>query len=428
MYASFIGKKLIERVGGKYKTAREFFDNVYFPLFFNHSNYLFWPGNSPFVQMKKGEKLETCDKKSKLDDLHYKVENEPPDASFAIGFGAMEIGKDGKPSTTSGAVTTLNLPFSKEDIYASWIGAGLGIGIEGGLILLIDKEEIMELLYEGWSKYRELLNETEALRGNQITTWNGQWLTFALNNKNYKRMQFSPIEIKKDSASIPTQSWIKFLFALAKRYPNEKLNTYVYTISQTNTTIGFIQINLPEVKYEIEMYDSLFGKTEALNAKAIEEVYNTELSFKYACQHGVIGLREIEPKGLKEYVNQNKQFSFKKYEEALINYNIYLSWVAAMLNNKNIIDAAEETAKALIEYEKTSTRGKKVETNNVNTLLESTTKRAFIENIIPLMKNDSINADFMNSLVMEVDKMQTDKFPYFLTLIKFKYAFLKEKN
>lgn len=31
-------------------------------------------------------------------------------------------------------------------------------------------------LFEGWRIYREYLERMQGLRGNQINTWNGQWL------------------------------------------------------------------------------------------------------------------------------------------------------------------------------------------------------------------------------------------------------------
>jgi hypothetical protein len=53
MIASTIGRTFLkaynEREGTHYK-AKEFFEEVYFDQFFNHSKYFFWPQNSPFVQ------------------------------------------------------------------------------------------------------------------------------------------------------------------------------------------------------------------------------------------------------------------------------------------------------------------------------------------------------------------------------------------
>ena len=431
MYTSIVGKKLIEIYNIREKTEvipKDFFDNIYFPLFYDHAKYLHWAINSPFVQEYKSTSPFNREQRAKkLTQLHDKITTKKPDASFALGFGAAD-----DTATTSGQITSLKLPISNDDIYSSWIGAGLGIGISGGLVILINKEEILEIIFEGWSKYREILNETKTLKGNQIETWNGQWLTFALNNKDYKRQHFAPIETKKEGAIIPTQSWIKVLFALARKFPNERLNTYVYSLGQTNTTIGFIQINLPEIKREIEMYDYLFGEIKDVGKKAIDEVYNVQYIFKTVCQNGVIGLKEIQPKDLKEYFPQrNKETvspKFKNDEKYLINYNIYLSWVITMLNNKTTIQIAEETAKILQSYAAQTDRAKKTQTNKINALLESFSRKVFIENLTEILKDDASNSEFFNLLVEEINKMQADKYPYFLTLIKFKYAYLNNKK
>ncbi|MBK6914075.1 MAG: hypothetical protein IPH11_10650 [Ignavibacteriales bacterium] len=48
----------------------------------------------------------------------------------------------------------------------------------------------------------------------------------------------------------------------------------------------------------------------------------------------------------------------------------------------------------------------------------------FIENLIEVLKDNPLQGEFFDSLVDEMDKMQADKYPYFLTLVKFKYAYL----
>ena len=58
--------------------ARTFIVEKYFPLFFDSPKYMLWVSNSPFVQMKKGQKVETLtvqERREKLEDLIRKVEN-----------------------------------------------------------------------------------------------------------------------------------------------------------------------------------------------------------------------------------------------------------------------------------------------------------------------------------------------------------------
>lgn len=435
MYAAIIGKKLIalsNQDAKKKRSAKDFWKEVFIPLFFDDQKYLLSGGNTPLenpkISWEKKKYPTTEERARRIEAVIKNIESGVPDTSNTLVAGSSDL-----EATTSGQMTSFSLPLSQEEIYASWIGVGLGVRVEGGFVLLFEKNEIIQLVFEGWQKYRELVNDTSNLKGNQIETWNGHWLTFALGNANYQNALFvPPIKLDKGVGKIETQGWIKVLFALARKFPNEKLNTYVFQLNKTNTTIGFIKISLPEIKREIEMYDYLFGELKDVGKIAIEEVYNTQIGFRTACQNGVIGLREIEPKSLREYFPQKnkkaKEIKLKNDEKSLINYNIYLSWVIAMLNNKTMIEKAEETANILQDYVSKSSRGKKTQFNKVDNLLESSTRKVFIENLIELLKENPSKGEFFNTLVEEIDKMQADKYPYFLTLVKFKYAYLNNKK
>ncbi|MBI5464657.1 MAG: hypothetical protein HY966_06885, partial [Ignavibacteriales bacterium] len=189
---------------------------------------------------------------------------------------------------------------------------------------------------------------------------------------------------------------------------------------------------LPELKREIEMYEHLFGDIENIGIKAIDEVYVTQFGFKTVCRNGSVGLKEIEPKQLREYLpGHGKAAAFPKIkddEKSIINYNIYLSWVLCMLNNKTLIDVAGDFARMLREYEAGGARSKMGRANKVLALLDASSRRQFIEKLTEILADDAANGEFFTELVVETDKMQADKFPYFLTLIKFKYTFIKSKN
>src|SRR5690554_6516685 len=96
MITTLVGKTFLKAYNEKYNqnySAKDFFENVYFELFFNHPKYMQWVTNSPFVQMKKGQKphlLSIDERLEKLENLYSKIEIDIPDASFAIGFPASE--------------------------------------------------------------------------------------------------------------------------------------------------------------------------------------------------------------------------------------------------------------------------------------------------------------------------------------------------
>ena len=62
MITATIGKIFLEAYNKKFGSsydAKSFFVDVYYPLFFDSNKYLQWIQNSPFVQMEKGQKVET---------------------------------------------------------------------------------------------------------------------------------------------------------------------------------------------------------------------------------------------------------------------------------------------------------------------------------------------------------------------------------
>ena len=108
MIAVTIGRTFLTAYNAKTEqtmTAKEFFENEFFEYFFNHSKYMQWVTNSPFVQMRSGQKLHRLvpeERRDKLITLHTKISEGDKDASIAIGFPASEIKEF---ATTSGMVT-----------------------------------------------------------------------------------------------------------------------------------------------------------------------------------------------------------------------------------------------------------------------------------------------------------------------------------
>ena len=184
MIASQIGKIFLEAYNEKYGTdydARGFFIEVFYPLFFNQRKYMMTAGNSPLENPKLswedmilGKKpFETTEqRRDRYDKLISKIDETEADASIARGYYSLDVN-----ATTSGQVTDLQLPISKDDVFASWIGDALGVGVQGGLSIMFNDKRILLDIYDGWKLYRDVLNNTSELKGNQINTWNGQWLS-----------------------------------------------------------------------------------------------------------------------------------------------------------------------------------------------------------------------------------------------------------
>lgn len=438
MYTSVIGKKFLEiyNKGKKKKaTAKELFQTEVFKYFYNDEKYFKWVVNSPFVQQLSKEERKTVktiheEQQLKLAKLYDKIKNDPPDSSFAIGFPSATETFD-----TSGQVTTMNLPLDEENIFLSWIGAGFGLEIEGKQVLYIDRNEIIETLFEGWPEYRKHLNSKVLdMKPNEIDLWNSAWLDFNFNKNRIAKkflldeyIEKSSGEKNKDSYSIKQPSWIKMMFLLASIYPKENLTVfssrYIYD-KQKFMTLGFVNLNLTEVNKFSEFYSKIFAKVDGLSISNVINMYTTEYSFSRACEQGAIGLKAIEPKDLKKYMPGSKEFpKLKDDEKSKINYSIYITWVMAMLNNKELLDLAEKAANAFREFEKGGKKGLVKRDNQIKELLESRNRKDLIQQLAAIVEEDKQMSETCNDLVNSImTDISADSIPLFVTLLRFKYA------
>ena len=437
MITTLIGRTFLKKYNkemGTNLSAKDFVSTIFFEYFFNHTKYFIWQTNSPFVQgVTKSKPLTPKERKEKLDNLHEKVEHITPDASFAIGFPAAE---EKEFATTSGLVTDLNIQVGDEDIYYSWIGVGLGIGVAGGYCLLINDEEILWRLFLGWKIYRELLNDPtlNKMRPNQINTWNGQWLTYVLGKDYDPDFDFNTLvsyELLKQTdklIEVNTINWSNLFFSLSLLYPNKVLTAYVYSFGQMNKTIGFIPLYLKSATRLIDLFKTLFPYTEnQFKANEFQSLFGIHI--KRACELGVIGLRALRPESLKKYLNNNQNLKFKK-EEDFLNYRIYKTWLIAMIssNKKETLAYTEQIAKLLLEYRKGAKKNDRANLIDKQ-LFSSNTKKEFIAALVEIIP--SLTAEqvvLLKELRDRVHLMNSEEFTYFKTLLKFDYAFIEKQN
>lgn len=396
--------------------------------------------NSPFVQMKKGQKphlLSSDERLEKLENLYSKVEEEVPDASFAIGFPASES-KDF--ASTSGLVSDIVIETDDEDVYLSWIGGGLGIGVAGGFNLLINDPEITLATFEGWQYYRKYLNDPtlEKLRGNQINSWNGQWLTYKF-GKNYSTdFNFFDLEqeriFKVDTAlaEVNTVNWSNLFFSLSNQFPERTMNAYVYSFGQTNKTIGFIPIYLKEGRRLKDIFKQLFHTEKPFETKEFQSLFGMHI--KRACELGNIGLHALRPDSLKKYMEESRNIPFSKDEEKrkeqILIYQSYKTWLIAMIskNKEQITDYTLELAKLILRYRKNAkgTTGKNLIEKD---LFGAKSKRGFIEALTEMISVlEGADLDALKKLKDEVHLMTNEEFSYFSTLLKFDYAFEEKQS
>jgi len=457
-----IGRTFLKAFNKKYNnklSAKEFFEQEYFELFFNHPKYLQWPTNSPFVQMKKGQKpqlLNIEERKEKLQNLHDKISAGERDASIAIGFPASQ---SKEYATTSGLLTDIKLDYPENEIYLSWIGSGLSIGVSGGFSILFDQPDILLKTYEGWKVYRNFLNDPtiEKLAGNKITSWNGQWLSYTF-SKDYREYydyasldNLSFFKLDKSTVVINTVKWSKLFFNLSRQFQDRIYAGYIFSLGQTNKTLGFYPFRFQQARKLIFFYKKIFGENAAMkDSTYYENMYG--LHIKRACELGAIGIQALEPEGLRKYIFNDKMPNFRKikisqkesqtkeefetsqqesekkdYENKIIPFRIYKTWLLAMItkNKEEMSDYSQEVAKAIYEYRTADKKGAKTRANIVKSkLFASKSKKMFLEALTEIISDVEENKlQVFNELRNQVHLMNTEDFGYFLVLLKFDYAY-----
>lgn len=444
MYSSYIGKIFLDSYKQKNDlsseyTAEQFFDEVMFPIFFNDDYHLLHVGNSPFFQNPSKKSIDKYKSKSltQKHNLKEKIKSKAYSGAIYVGYGAEDI-----KATTSAQMSDIDYQIDSEEIYLSWIGAGLGIGVAGGLVILINKIEILWAIFEGWQIYRNYLEHTPDIKDKQIETWNGHWICKRLGSNKTLEEDKDEFYITTGQVlgklAIQTNNWSKIIYVLSKYFKNHDskvLTLYIYNLSQTNTTLGFINLYLSEVNEIFEVRDKYFinEKETILSDEYIME-FETFYNLKSASKFGSIGLKSLEPKQLREFLPKGT-FDYSQGKDVKHDNNknfIYKLWIYAMLNKKELLEIADNFADILFEYENQkdviNNRGKTGKTRNIKDILDSNSIKNFIEKLSEMIPDLKDNLEFVKKLQVEVLKMPIDNFPLFITLIKFQYNYLKNKE
>ncbi|MCH5598028.1 hypothetical protein [Niabella ginsengisoli] len=441
MYTSYIGKKFLNIYNNRNKTefaAEQFFDEVFFGLFFTDESHLMHVGNSPFFQKPKEADVQTHGSKSlaQLANLKSNIQNDVPNMSIFVGASAKDIG-----GTTSGQVSSIAVDIDSDEMYASWIGEALAIGVNGGFVMLIDNENILWNLFKGWEVYRKYLSNTPNIKDKQIETWNGQWLCHTFSKRFNENRPEDGLDIEAENVqgklAIPTIKWTTVVLTLSRKFPNSQMTAYTYNLSQMNTTLGFINLYLKEIHELYEMRDQLILESDKtilsdLDIAKFEPFYY----FKDACALGTIGLKALEPAKLREFMPkgsvqfaQGKEYKFKD-DESYFNYKLFKIWIYAMLNKTEIIQLADQLALILLKYEhaqKEDNRGKTGKSSDVKNIIESRFFKEFVENIKPVI-NEENSSEVEKIVQKSYLEITTDNFPLFLTLVRFQYQIHKTNS
>jgi hypothetical protein len=428
MYHSVIGKRLVACLNhrdGTDFTVRQFFDQVYIPLFFGSARLMQNINNSPFDQaITKQKKPFTIELQQEcLRLVHGKVQDLEPDASFFLGGPA-----SGSIETTSGQVTSMRIPVKPDDVYASWIGAALGLTVQGGMALLVDDDAVLLTTYDGWMEYRRYLDQTPAVKPLQINTWNGQWVTHRMGRE---RNMMQNIIVNKDGSALETQGWVQLLFSLSYHFregPLRPLLAYVYSLGQSNKTIGFVRLNLLQVNRLVDLYRQLFTIPAGMQPAAFESLYQTEMSFYSACERTEVGLYALRPKDAFNAQRSVPKAPTSTDTDKQLAFQTYQIWIIAMLNNKELLQRAQDLAEALEHFRQQGERGKVVNKQLVEDLLQKKGRRDFIEGLTELLYKDPGHCEIYEQAAADILSLPVDNVALFITLLRFKYAAVTAKK
>lgn len=460
MYTAVVGKTFLDeynRRNGSSYSAKELFDKELFEQIFNHKKYLLWPGNSPFVQGISAKKtfFEPHEQKENLDKLHQKIEQGDRDGSIALGFPASESNEF---ATTSGLMTDMALSITDEDVYLSWIGGTLSLGVAGGYTLLFNDPEITYTTFEGWKHYRRFLNDPllDDVPSNKLTTWNGQWLAYRLDDWYDEDFNFAMLQsegiftFSKEGLVVNTVSWAKLYFSLSTSRLDETLMAYVFSLGPTNKTVGFIPFKFQGGRQIIATYQQLFGTTEYRLKRTNEFEAFFGRHIKRACELGSIGMHALRPESLEKYFKDTRNLKFissgsmvdasnesaetdigedkkmARSKDVIITYQTYKTWLVAMLskNKTDISDYSRDIAQALVKYR---AGGRKLDRKN---LLEKeffkTSKMEMLKALEKIVADDTVESEIvekMNGLRDQIHFLGKEDFAYFVLLLKFDYAY-----
>lgn len=429
MYTSYIGLKFLDlynnKTGNCY-TAEEFFNKEMYPLFFDDDRHLMHVSNSPFFQSPSDKELKQSGlTRSKLQyqKLQQKIaqvaafENEQPDASIYVGYAA-----NGPDQTTAGQVTNITWKTSTNELYASWIGNALCARVEGSQCLLIDSEPVLWHIYEGWKVYRQYIQPVKQMDGRQIETWNGYWLAKGSLNT----MSAPPIKGNK----LDTYPWVEVLASLLQWHSNQTLPVYIFSLGQTNTTYGFINILFPQIQCLDEarhtLKKSIFSYEDD-NALFWQQ-YEPDFSLREACQLGEIGLRSLRPKDFGKLM-EGKYNPIKFNDKNKHTFFNIQTWIIAMLNNKSDLQQlASDLATELVAAELKGNgkeRGKMTDNADSKALFDAKGLTSFIEALTTFLDNNQSAKSVCRAVADQSIRIPGEQFPLFKALIRFEYIFKK---
>lgn len=436
-------------------TAKAFFDEVMFPVFFDTDEdplHLMQVGNSSFFQAYP-EKDRQAGKSlgAHKHERHQMLVAEVAAGKKAVS-GAIAVGypASGPSENTAGQVSHIRQLLDAEAIGLTWIGAACGIGLAGGVNILIDNVQVLEHIINGWSCYRRFLDENTTFKGRQIETWNGLWLMYGFGapdlDESFRRLmdklpEHQGVTAKKESNLAERPDWFRMFLNLAQNDSlPEKMQAYAYKFGQMNTTLGFLNIELQPVKNLRDVFSKLLHATYpdqygySAGQEELRKIFKAHYSLSDMVALGGISIRTLRPAKVEAFMKANKPAKTNDNPHYPI---LIKSWIIAMLNNDELADLARDLGLALRDIESNS---RETATTKIETLLNAGSKTAFIVAANDLKEHkgvidakDAAKKETLDAAVRVLKKAEeaaqrqipADQLPLFRALAKSDYLMAK---
>lgn len=373
------GHALVEmynRKKNKRYTVEQFFDKVYAKTahlhdkqFMNVQNCIFAGSQSRFYDdLSMAEKYK----------LFKRDIAEVADAKTVPGWGSSDL-----TQTTSFNTTFVDL--SVDDRYAAWIGANLALMVHGGLCLIINNMELLWDVFEGWSKYRRLLNTTPQLCQNQINKWNTNHII-----KKYGGIPYG-FDNDDNEMSVKPVSWSTLFFCLASKGISGTAFTFMH--GKTNTTVGYVLFDLATPKRLIDLYTEISDVTLSAAMKELLVKNTAGLSFERVAQKGRITMDSFNPV-------KNNDIIYNK------------TWLRAMLNDSDIVVIADDFGDYLDTFQDTKARRRVVAARKA--IFAAKNKNEFLNTLTQLNEIVDFDPAKKRSIAATVTAMDKQKFNLFI--------------
>lgn len=389
------GRIFLEAYNAKHNTRytpREFFREVYWPIFFNDEKLLLYVSNSPFVQHVKAGESEIL-RLERLDTLDDDLTTKTHHAGTAPGYPAL-----GVTGTTSGQVSQgIGIPDGIDEAYLSWIAAGLSVCVEGGTCILFYDADILLRIAEGWQGYRDFVNANDT-EGRQINIWN-----------TYHLLGIELGEMK--GGKLPTVPWSQVAFYFAKQYPGvDQMMGFGYLHGQTNTTFGWIPFDLTSARLLRERYVELFGEETADEA---ELFFGTMGKLEWVFQRtGCVGVWPYEPDGA-----MDKSFKYSAKKEIL--WKASIAWLSVVLGSgAETMQQSEQIAQVM-----RTAAGDHYQLRA--DALKASDRVKFMDAVIKIMELDIAKREVYEA-VMPVILLDPIPFRYMLSMIRLQNAKMRK--